>query len=344
MYKAAAHSGDLGDLIYYLPVAKALGIERIYFVNRPVTKPITEKRYLFLKKLIQRHGIDFLYKEPEEPVINSWDFRKAGLPFGKNLTEIQASFAGVNVPLEPWLQAQKVKGFCDKIILHRSPRYQNPLFPIKDILEEFKKDILVIGAKEEIESVKKIVDVEECYFEDAAELCDAMYSCKCFIGNQSSPMGLAIGSGANFLQEVCIWATDCIYPRKNGFYSFDGYAECCGKSFGQPYEKKVFSTETTPPSGWEMVTKSGIKIQNNIHLYAVRDAMFAGDSREEAEEKLKQDYFKKLPHLIKRPKNALEIATLIKKHGNSQKFIEDYPEKENGFTSRTDIYKINSFI
>lgn len=315
--KASLHSGDLGDIIYYLPVAKAQGIERIYYADRPVTKPTSKGKYLFLKRLIENCGIEFLYEEPKEKVFPAWNFRSGGLPIGVTLTDLQARFANVDVSKEVWLKAEHKEEFRNKIILHRSPRYNNQHFPLQEISEYYEKDIIAIGTPEEVEQLRNTCQFKfpHSVFEDAQDLCNAIYSCRWYVGNQSSPMALAIGSGARFTQELCPWAPDCIFPREHCFYSFDGYAEVEGISFGEMYCKNDFTTNCSPPGGWQATAKNGNKIKNFIYRGALKELIRYGDSEKEAAKKLEDYYFSVLPDKRKKVKNGDLVASLLLKNG-----------------------------
>jgi hypothetical protein len=336
--KAAAHSGDIGDIFYCLPVFKSIGVTKIYYVNRPVTKPISKAKYLFMKPLVEAQGFDFLMEEPREEHYASWDFRKYGLPLGQTLQKTQSLYhdSKYNTNSKTYdfgflNNIPDSKGYSNTIIFHRSFRYRNPNFPLSEILREFSDRILFIGFDDEYRDIQKTFNVKipRVIAKDALQMASLIKSSFWFLGNQSSPMALAFGVGANILQEVCLWAPDCIYSHKKCFYSFDGVARIAGKTFGTPKIEFSLAKNITPHGGWQAISKSGETLTHDIYKSLHSMLLSEGVSSEEADHKIHLNTIKKNKHLIKKCMNADFIARLIQSQKSIKEINKFYSTDQN---------------
>jgi len=271
--KSFCASGDLGDIIYSLPAVKRLGGGVYYFVNRPlVTKPFTLERMGALAPLLEFQSyIERVVKgEPPEPVTHSFvDFRNGAWIYGDTLVARHARWVGVNEDgAGSWLSAPESSVSKNRIVVHRSPRYQNRFFPWRKIGEFYGDRILCVGFGEEVAALQKQLGfkAEHVAVQDYLELASLIGSADLFIGNQSSPMAVAIGLGVPFIQETCDWMPDCIYRRANAQFIYDGGVVLPGLGQGEDEVVKpfipVFEVDefVAPPGGWRYGTHRDLNL------------------------------------------------------------------------------------
>lgn len=269
-----SHSGDLGDIIYSLAVAERLGGGTFYFVDRPaITKPFTPARMAAIKPLLefQAYIHEVHCTEPQRPCSHDFvNFRAQGWVYGDSLVRRHARWLGVK-DLDgsvPWLCAPEHSASKDRVVLHRSPRYQSKFFPWRAVGEFYGDRLLCVGFGEEVQALCKALgrEVEHYEAEDYLDLASLIGSADLFIGNQSSPMALAIGLGAPFIQETCDWMPDCIYRRANAQYVYDGGVVLPGLGQGEdctvePFVPALQVDEfVSPPGGWRYGTHRDLNL------------------------------------------------------------------------------------
>ena len=154
--KTFLHGGDFGDLIYALPAIRALGGGALYLSEaHPGREPLTAARRDVLLPLLER--IDYLaavHVHQGEPVdVDFTGFRKHLRPGEVNLA--QAQLAGCGLPLdladEAWIDRTvfRAGGASFAVVIHRSERYRNPLFPWKTVVEKFGRRASFVGLTRE---------------------------------------------------------------------------------------------------------------------------------------------------------------------------------------------------
>jgi hypothetical protein len=163
--------------------------------------------------------------------------------------------------------------------------------------------MLFVGLPHEVEELRRVTKVHAEYAitNDYLELAKLIAGADLFIGNQSSPMGLAIGLGVPFIQETCLWTPDCLYPRKDGTYCYDG-----GISH---FEIPPFSPppdvdrNALPPGGWQVISRStGERVTLKSHRLATRhlyktDRFF---TETDAAVEVDRQNALRIPHLVRR--------------------------------------------
>jgi len=156
------------------------------------------------------------------------------------------------------------------------------------------------------------VHAEYAITQDYLELAKLIAGADLFIGNQSSPMALTIGLGVPFIQETCLWTPDCLYPRKDGTYCYDG-----GISH---FEIPPFSPppdvdrNALPPGGWQVISRrSGERVTFKSHRLATRH--LKGYDRylndEAAAQEVDRQNAVRIPHLVRRD-SAFQIFGKVK--------------------------------
>lgn len=269
------HSGDLGDVIYALPAIRALGKGDLYLNSRPWTAKMTPERASVLRPLLEAQ--DYIGKvihgdaPKSEYVVNFSTFRNGGLIYGVSLMGLQSDWVNADADTDPWLEVSPSARGRGCIVCHRSPRYHNPYFRWDEIGKKFGTQMLFVGLPHEVEELRRITKVHAEYAitNDYLELARIIAGADLFIGNQSSPMALAIGLGVPFIQETCLWTPDCLYPRKNGFYCYDGGIPSLDiPSFDPPPDVDRLAL---PPGGWQVVSRStGERVSFKSHRQATR--------------------------------------------------------------------------
>ena len=190
-------------------------------------------------------------------------FRRAGHPFGVTLCQLQADWLHLTPDFEnPWLTVRgapkEYQGYAkEKIVIARSPRYQNWHFPWGRLVEKFRKHLLFIGNQQEhIDFCDNFGHVQYLPTPDLLVLAQVISDCKLFIGNQSSPFAICEGLKHNCIQETSLESPDCIYRRPNAQHIYDGglYFELFGHRFASQPFKVVARAHLgeTPPGGWRV--------------------------------------------------------------------------------------------
>lgn len=116
-----------------------------------------------------------------------------------------------------WLKVDPDKGMSERVVINRSPRYQNDMFPWDVVAQKYGKALLFVGLPEEhYWFEERFGKVEYRPTKDMLEVAKLIAGSFLFIGNQSSAMTLAEGLKKRRLQETCLTVPDCIYPGDSG--------------------------------------------------------------------------------------------------------------------------------
>lgn len=245
------HEKDLGDIILSLASVQAANGGNYYIQNNP-------NAVKMLAPLIEIQPYINECKEYSDQLIDKSfvDFRNNGHPFGIPLAELHARWIKQPVDLsKKWLFVPEDKKFNNKIIVNKTVRYGNALFPWKDLIDILKDKILFVGTDREYIDFNIVYgNVERLLINNYLDLAIAINSCECFIGNQSSANCIAEGLKHNSILEVSLNTPDCIYNRDNTYYSYDGSIK---KKIGSininiPSKevKEQFDKSICPPGGW----------------------------------------------------------------------------------------------
>lgn len=224
-------SGDLGDLCYQCAILAALpGPHTLLCVDRPgLTAQFTPRVPLLKPMLLAQAYIGSVECSEDKPDIDLTGFRR----FHSATTTLIAANAaecGMQMMLEsppdgsaPWLTAQPNQSFAGKIIIARSPRYNNLWFPWRQIVEHYGHRLLFVGLPDEHRAfIAAFGHVTHLQIKDYLELAQTIAGAGLFIGNQSSPHAVAMGLGVTIIQETCLQQPDCIFRRDNVQYVTDG--------------------------------------------------------------------------------------------------------------------------
>lgn len=262
--KTFLHSGDMGDFVYALPIIRD-NPGTLYVANKPWTRPITpwiEKA----RRLIETQGyIASLEVHAGQRINHDFStFRRIGHHMGRTICELQ--YTWTKLPCDqnkPWLKVDPNPDTVGKIVINRTPRYNNCFFPWKELVETFGEDMVFIGLPEEhrtfCDNYGKVVYLPT---DDLYDVASAIEGSELYIANQSSCYAICEGLKHRSIQETHLQWADCIYARNNATYCFDGRLsfDACGKHFESPSKeiKSKISTHETPPGGWTL-EYAGIK-------------------------------------------------------------------------------------
>jgi len=232
------HSGDLGDLWYSLPVIKYLGGGEIYLnIDGLKARKIDGSKSGFnhemiymAKPLLESQSYISeckIYDETFKINLNLDLFRTMRRQEISLCHKILASFS---VPLDesekPWITCSPKK--IAKVVFSRSFRYRNSESNYLELVKKYNKDAVFLGIKEEYDDfISHYGKISYYPIKDFLEMAEIINGAELFIGNQSSPMALAIAMHKPFIQEVSSIIPDCKFNRENakymkkeGFYSF----------------------------------------------------------------------------------------------------------------------------
>jgi len=232
------HSGDLGDIIYALPTIAALGGGMLYLspqvtpmrVRQSPTQASTDS----LATLLQHQPAIWstVYTE-SKPFSTDYDlnqFRRAWTEHrairDESIVQMVAHTFGVEASgSEPWLTVPKIDPI-NRIIVSRSERYHSEPFPWFKLVAAHKDRMLFVGLPTEHEKFCRMFgQVEYRKTATILELAQVIQAGRCFIGNQSAPMAIALGVGQNVIQEVWPGNPNCRLPRDNAIYAESNNAE-----------------------------------------------------------------------------------------------------------------------
>jgi len=257
-------SGDLGDCSASLATLVHRGNPTIYHLwDDGLTKGIVA-REKFIRPFLESQPIiqEVRIGRPDECDWRSEDFRNRRLHDGvSNLATVHATHAKMfgfisDVPTfdGPWLT---ISGFNHhgKIVVNRSPRYNNNRFPWAKIVAHYGSRLVFMGLDEEYEAFRQFGEVARVKVSDMLEMARMIAGSSLFIGNQSVAMTIAEGLKHPRIQEVCLHLPDCIYPPSNAQYVANGAVilpgiDGSGELAISPEIPLPDGTET-PPGGWQ---------------------------------------------------------------------------------------------
>jgi len=213
----AFHSGCIGDIVYSIPTLQEKQTKRLFIGNRPWTKPIEDRIPLF-QRLLEEQGISVHKHEGEKIDHDISTYRNGGMRYGENIASRVARWMMVKPDLDkPWISVQNPNKYTNgKIVVARGARWHGEYFPWRQIVEEFKDDIVFVGLPEEHQDFCSLFgNVEYFPTKDLYEVAEAIAGSALFIGNQSSPNAICEGLKHSCIQECCLYAFDCVFLRNN---------------------------------------------------------------------------------------------------------------------------------
>ncbi len=195
------HSGNLGDLIYCLPVIKELSkthgcnlfiktneIIPVEYFKHPAKGFYIDDRMLnlFLPLMKEQKYFNEVDKfQGQEIDVDFNLFRILPVNICFNSPRWYFQITGIQVDLSvPYMEVDDHESIKDKIVIHRTFRHRNQFINYK-FLRNYD-DLIFIGTKDEYEDLKKDVpNLEFCECKNFLEMARIIKSSRFFIGNQS---------------------------------------------------------------------------------------------------------------------------------------------------------------
>jgi len=254
MDKKFKHTGDIGDLIYFLPVIKHYGGGVLFLdtielsikkIDEPVIQwpPLGMCDYNHLKMI--RCGLDVNKYHSLKPLLEIQTYISSvelwvgafsasldchnNIPFlihvfpgkarDKNLCHFMLDWH--KVPLtavsKPWIVADKV--YRQDILVSRSFRYRNPSFPWRKLCDHYRHRMQFMGTRDEHADFCRLFgNVPYLETVNFLEVARHLAGCLLFIGNQSACYALAEAMHVPSLQETSPKVPDCVFERENAAY------------------------------------------------------------------------------------------------------------------------------
>lgn len=229
-------SGDIGDLIYSLPIIRNINGGNLLLNTKGLTskKPdgsnsgFDKQLYNLLKPLLEaQHYIRNVKELANNDKIDiNLDFFRVNSNFlnpSENkktlceniLSSFEVPFAATNIP---WINCNQKK--IAKYVISRSTRYRNENEEkLKILISQLKDEKIFIGLPHEhADFQEKFGTISYYKVRDFLEMAEIINGSEMFIGNQSSPMALAIALHKPFIQESYTKHPDCVFRRENAKY------------------------------------------------------------------------------------------------------------------------------
>ncbi len=234
------HTGDIGDIVAFLPIMRKLGGGKLIIGNHtnpdPAWRKMEGSSFNALKPLVDEQpyvtGMEFCHECRSGAVDMEW-WRKAYVP-SRNLINSQAAYVGI--PLEygnesPWLTiGDHPKIETTPIVVARSARYHNPKFPWRHLVSKYRGRMTFIGlADEHSDFCRQFGNVPHARTENLLEAAQILSAAKCAIVNQTSLWWIAAGLGVPTLQETRQWGPDSMILRDTlRFTTLPDVTKCVG--------------------------------------------------------------------------------------------------------------------
>jgi hypothetical protein len=228
MNKTFKHSGDLGDIIYSLPVIKQLGGGTLYLdITGGEDEEICKMQCIDGKTKFNKTSFDFIKPLLEvQPYINGVEIYQKNQKIDYNLNLFRYKFSDPNArsktrnlldlhmeafglpewdPNEGWLQVESPVTLDRGTLVSRSPRMQSNFPWFQSNKFNFRDKAIFIGLPKEHEIFEYTFDVKIPYHQvkDALEIARVIAGCKAFVANSTFTLSVAIGLGTvNIVQEV----------------------------------------------------------------------------------------------------------------------------------------------
>lgn len=233
--KTYYHSGNLGDIVYGLYAIKAAGGGDLLIGPKqnhtspcqvPTTKAQFEAFLPLLKLQPYLRKVEYRAEYPAGEIDvdlnrfrdhwNNWQVRQRE----KIDTLCKCHFHTLGIMArfeegEPWLRAP-LNGTGKPIVIHRSARYHQPLFPWGDLVERYGKQMVFVGLNVEWNDFcSEFGEVRFYAARDLREMAEVINGAMACIMNQSFPLSAAIGLGQRVMVEEWPQSPDCRFKRTN---------------------------------------------------------------------------------------------------------------------------------
>ena len=232
------HAGDLGDIIYALPVVRAMGGGVLHLMDdRGLSMHgMTRERFdaiaplLRVQPYVQDVRPDAIPRPTDPatiPVVDLNRFRFSGQDFVQTfLADTHLNTWGLPLAERStaWLHVARPRR-VRPVVLARSIRYHNHAFPWRRVLDQYGPHAMFVGTPAEHAAfVSTFGDVEYVHTPTLLGAAQVIAAASLFIGNQSCPLAIAHGLKKPAVVEVCLACPNCIDPRPDCWPGRDGLA------------------------------------------------------------------------------------------------------------------------
>lgn len=234
-------AGEAGDLVYALPVVRALGGGVVCLHAENWTRErMHEEKVRSLRSLLitQPYIEDVRWLKADDKVdinLNDFraayfrDFRRPDFPKQRNLCEWILRTHGCD-PAEQnkqWLHVAPKR--VSRVIInrtgierHASHVYQNRAFPWRKVILAYKSNIMFVGTPQEHQDFAfRFGYVPYLKTETLRVLAEVISGADLFIGNQSCAYAIAEGLKKPAIIEVCPWLPNCLFQRSDVVHGWD---------------------------------------------------------------------------------------------------------------------------
>lgn len=252
------HSGDLGDIIYSLPVIKTYGRGKLIIPNNltPIHKlnkkritnilynlktdgsfsGINVEKFKFIMPLLenQKYISSIIHINYQTSDLINLSYKNINKKYFINSCndfidldlfrlESESDFIyeryrkKFDIPLcnyeNPWIDVEPKK--ISEIIVSRTTRYNNKMFPWKNFVYNYKKNMIFVGLVSEYKLfVNRYGYIPFYKVKDAYEMASVIKGSELFIGNQSLAYSIAEGLKHRTIQETSNKIPDCVFVRE----------------------------------------------------------------------------------------------------------------------------------
>lgn len=236
------HSGDMGDIVYCLPVVQAMKGGDLYLDTSggAKSKHVKETLKCFGYKRLRFGDQEYEFLKPlldSQEYVKSVKKWKAGLKKAHDLDVWRARHNGmVNIAqsclaefgfpcntVAPWLKVTVPKAIKakvgKKIVVNRGLRYANHLFFWEQQRQTLERNAVFVGLPAEHAAFQDVfrVKIPHLKVKNALELAQIIGGCREFWGSQGLPMAIAIGLGVPFVQEVFEDCPNCRFQGRGNY-------------------------------------------------------------------------------------------------------------------------------
>jgi len=216
------HSGDIGDLIYSLPVLRYYGGGFLNLnPNGLSTKKCDGTSSGFNRDLIQ-FVLPLLQIQPYIKQCGIWDFSPC-LIDGDYFRKVESGILNLCEKIlfsfgVPFSETEKPWIFCEPkkiapFVFSRSFRYRNNDTDYKKYIKNADDCIFVGLQNEHDDFCSKFGKIQFYKVKNLLDLAQVIQGCEKFYGNQSSPMSLAAAMHKPFVQESFKGHPDCMFNQ-----------------------------------------------------------------------------------------------------------------------------------
>lgn len=220
-------SGDVGDCLASLLIARHLGKAEMVLTQGPSPQRQFKTLAHMLLPLIEAQPYISAAMWMDAPVGTTHELIHWRRPFYKqtrSLAESQAEAVGIKLTdFSPWLSnVEPSPDSAGRVIVSRSPRYQNKSFPWRVVAAKYKNAMMFIGLPDEHASLQRITGrpIEHRKIKDYMEVASLVKGSRLLISNQTGISWIGMGLGHPLVQECEMTRRihDAQIPRANAIY------------------------------------------------------------------------------------------------------------------------------